>query len=68
MAARVPERFIGADWRQGVRMFSHPDDVVVVVAGGAGRHSCIIPLVRLHEVGHGTDHRRDGGGAVGLFG
>ena len=43
MAARVPERFIGADWRQGVRMFSHPDDVVVVVAGGAGRHSCIIP-------------------------
>jgi hypothetical protein len=43
MAARVPERFIGSDWRQGARMFSNTDEVMVVVAGGAGRHSAVIP-------------------------
>jgi hypothetical protein len=43
MAARVPERFIGPDWRQGARMFSGTDEVMVVVAGGAGRHSAVIP-------------------------
>lgn len=43
MAARVPERFIGSDWRQGARMFSNTGEVMVVVAGGAGRHSAVIP-------------------------
>jgi hypothetical protein len=43
IARRMPDRFLGSDWRAGVRMFSDPDEVMLVVAGGSGRHSCVIP-------------------------
>ncbi len=43
MADRGPKRFIGTDWREGARMFSGPGDIMLVVAGAAGRHSAIIP-------------------------
>ncbi len=43
MAKRLSDRFIGEDWRDGVRIFSAPEEVVLLVAGAAGRHSCVIP-------------------------
>jgi hypothetical protein len=43
MARRVPDRLLGSDWRAGVRIISDPDDIMLVVAGGSGRHSCVIP-------------------------
>lgn len=43
IARRLPERFLGHDWREGVRMLSGPDDLMLVVAGGPGRHSNFIP-------------------------
>ncbi len=43
MAKRLSDRFIGDDWRDGARIFSKPEEVVLLVAGAAGRHSCVIP-------------------------
>lgn len=40
---RIPERLLGADGSDGARIASSPDEIVVLVAGGAGRHSCVIP-------------------------
>jgi hypothetical protein len=40
---RIPERLLGADGSEGARIASRPDEIVVLVAGGAGRHSCVIP-------------------------
>ncbi len=40
---QVPERFVGPDGRDGVRIVSEPEQLMVMVAGGAGRHSCVIP-------------------------
>jgi hypothetical protein len=43
MARRLSDRFVGDDWKDGARIFSTPDEVVLLVAGAAGRHSCVIP-------------------------
>lgn len=43
IARRMPDRLLGSDWRSGVRILSHADEVMLVVAGGSGRHSCVIP-------------------------
>lgn len=40
---RVPDRFIGDEGRDGMHIVTKPEEVVIVVAGGAGRHSAIIP-------------------------
>ena len=40
---RVPERLLGPEGRDGVRIATDPAELMVVVAGGAGRHSCVIP-------------------------
>jgi len=40
---QVPERLVGPDGRDGVRIASEPAQLMVMVAGGAGRHSCVIP-------------------------
>jgi hypothetical protein len=40
---RVPDRILGKDGKDGVKLFSSPDQVVVTVTGGAGRHSACIP-------------------------
>ena len=42
MAKRVSDRFIGEDWRQGSRILSAPDELAIVVAGAAGRHSAVL--------------------------
>ena len=42
MAARVPDRFIGEDWRNGSRILSAPEELQIAVAGAAGRHSCLL--------------------------
>ena len=39
----VPHRLLGPDGRDGARIADSHDDIMLVVAGGAGRHSCIIP-------------------------
>ena len=36
-------RFVGQDWTDGSYIFRNPDEIVLTVAGGAGRHSCIMP-------------------------
>lgn len=40
---RVGGRFVGQDRKDGSYIFRHPDEMVITVAGGAGRHSCIMP-------------------------
>lgn len=48
---RIPDHLLGPRGRDGVRFNTRPDDLIVVVAGGAGRHSAIIPTF-----GHSTRH------------
>ena len=43
LEARIPDHLIGPRGRDGVRFCTRPDDLIVVVAGGAGRHSAILP-------------------------
>jgi hypothetical protein len=40
---RVPDRLLGPDGKDGIKLFSSPDQVVVAVSGGAGRHSACVP-------------------------
>jgi hypothetical protein len=40
---RVPDRFIGAKGEGGLHIVTRPEEVMIVVAGGAGRHSAVIP-------------------------
>ena len=40
---RIPDHLIGPRGRDGVRFVTRPEDLIVVVAGGAGRHSAILP-------------------------
>ena len=40
---RIPGHLIGPRGRDGVRFNTRPEDLIVVVAGGAGRHSAVIP-------------------------
>lgn len=40
---RVPDRFVGANGEGGMHIVTRPEEVMIVVAGGAGRHSMIIP-------------------------
>jgi hypothetical protein len=42
-AERLPERLIGPNGTDGVRIASTTDDIMVAVAGGAGRHSAVMP-------------------------
>ena len=48
---RLPDHLLGPRGRDGVRFVTRPDDLIVVVAGGAGRHSAVIPTF-----GHSTRH------------
>ena len=48
---RLPDHLLGPRGRDGVRFCTRPDDLIVVVAGGAGRHSAILPTF-----GHATLH------------
>ena len=48
---RIPDHLLGPRGRDGVRFCTRPDDLIVVVAGGAGRHSAILPTF-----GHATRH------------
>ena len=40
---RTPDHLLGPRGRDGVRFNTRPEDLIVVVAGGAGRHSAVIP-------------------------
>ncbi|HAA92262.1 MAG: hypothetical protein CMM48_01275 [Rhodospirillaceae bacterium] len=40
---RQASRIQGPGGKDGVKLFSSPDQVVIIVAGGAGRHSACIP-------------------------
>jgi hypothetical protein len=40
---RQADRMLGPDGRDGIKLFSSPDQIVVAVTGGAGRHSACIP-------------------------
>ncbi|HUA52888.1 MAG TPA: hypothetical protein VMB81_12040 [Candidatus Sulfotelmatobacter sp.] len=40
---RLPHRVIGADGAGGMHLASAKEDIMVVVAGGAGRHSSVMP-------------------------
>lgn len=40
---RLPHHLLGPRGRDGVRFITDPDNVIVLVAGGAGRHSAIMP-------------------------
>ena len=42
MALRISDRFIGEDWHQGSRILSEPEELQIVVAGAAGRHSAVL--------------------------
>ena len=46
---RMPHHLIGERGEGGVRFITEPDDLIVLVAGGAGRHSAILPTF-----GHST--------------
>jgi hypothetical protein len=43
MSEYVPQRLLGPDGEDGVRIADSHDDIMLIVAGGAGRHSCVIP-------------------------
>ena len=49
LAERLPHHLLGPDGRDGVRFITNPDDLIVLVAGGAGRHSAVLPTF-----GHST--------------
>ena len=46
---RLPHHLIGPRGSGGVRFVTDPDEIVVLVAGGAGRHSAVLPTF-----GHST--------------
>ena len=46
---RLPHHLLGPDGCDGVRFVTNPDDLLVLVAGGAGRHSAVLPTF-----GHST--------------
>ncbi len=43
MGEYLPGRLLGPEPDAGFRIAESRDDIMVVVAGGAGRHSCVIP-------------------------
>lgn len=43
LEARLPHHLLGPRGRDGVRFVTDPDNLIVLVAGGAGRHSAIVP-------------------------
>ena len=47
---RMLHHLIGARGSGGVRFVTEADDLIVLVAGGAGRHSAILPTF-----GHSTE-------------
>ena len=49
LARRLPHHLLGPEGRDGVRFVTDPDDLIVLVAGGAGRHSAVLPTF-----GHST--------------
>ena len=49
LAERLPHHLLGARGCDGVRFITEPNDLIVLVAGGAGRHSAILPTF-----GHST--------------
>ncbi|MCZ6888272.1 MAG: hypothetical protein O7H39_07230 [Gammaproteobacteria bacterium] len=49
MIERMPDHVLGPQGRDGIRFVTKPDDLIVLVAGGAGRHSAILPTF-----GHAT--------------
>ncbi len=46
---RLPDHLLGPGGRDGVRFITKPDDLILLVAGGAGRHSAVLPTF-----GHST--------------
>ena len=40
---RCPDHLLGERGRDGIRFNTRPEDLVILVAGGAGRHSAILP-------------------------
>lgn len=46
---RLPHHLLGKRGQNGVRFITEPNDLIVLVAGGAGRHSAILPTF-----GHST--------------
>ena len=46
---RLPHHLIGERGSGGVRFVTDPDEIIVLVAGGAGRHSAVLPTF-----GHST--------------
>ena len=46
---RLPHHLLGPGGRDGVRFVTNPDDLLILVAGGAGRHSAVVPTF-----GHST--------------
>ena len=40
---RMPHHLIGHRGSGGVRFVTEPEDLIVLVAGGAGRHSAVPP-------------------------
>lgn len=42
MRRKVADRFVDGDWKKGARIFSRPEEIMLTVAGGAGRHSSVI--------------------------
>ncbi len=40
---RLPDRVVGANGEGGMHMASAKSDILIAVAGGAGRHSCVMP-------------------------
>ena len=47
---RMPHHLIGERGSGGVRFITEPEDLIVLVAGGAGRHSALLPTF-----GHSTE-------------
>ena len=43
VADRFPERLLGERAADGVRFVTDPEQLIVLVAGGAGRHSAVLP-------------------------
>lgn len=43
LEGRFPDHLLGERGREGIRFNTRPDDLIVLVAGGAGRHSAILP-------------------------
>lgn len=43
LAVRLPHHLLGTRGDDGVRFVTDPDQLIVLVAGGAGRHSAVLP-------------------------